>query len=120
MGAAHGKCFLMVAPFAQEEEAERLREEEERRKAEEAERKKAEKKERRAEMKRQGLLLTGKAKKEAERLAAMREQFLKQTGAELVDGAGKTNITFTSLCMLRRPMQTINPVLRSCSVLCEL
>eukprot|EP00884_Botryococcus_braunii_P012838 jgi/Botrbrau1/21555/Bobra.174_2s0055.2 len=70
----------------QEEEAERLREEEEQRKAEETERKKAEKRERRAEMKRQGLILTGKAKKEAERLAAMREQFLRQTGTELVDG----------------------------------
>lgn len=33
-------------------------------------------------MKRQGLILTGKAKKEAERLAAMREQILKNTAAE--------------------------------------
>ncbi len=66
----------------QEEEADRIREEEERRKAEEAERKKAEKREKKAELKRQGLILTGKAKKEAERLAAMREQILKNASAD--------------------------------------
>lgn len=103
--------FLMVFAFAQEEEGERLREEEERRKAEEAERKKAEKKERRAEMKRQGLLLTGKAKKEAERLAAMREQFLKQTGAELGDGPGKIHLSLAVLSVLRRPTHQSNSLL---------
>ncbi|KAK9798489.1 hypothetical protein WJX73_000508 [Symbiochloris irregularis] len=66
----------------EEEEARRL-EEEEKRKVEEAERRKVERKERRAEMKRQGLILTGKAKKEAERLAAFREQLLANQGGDL-------------------------------------
>ena len=38
---------------------------------------------RRAEMKKQGLLLTGKAKKEADRLAAVRETLLKNAGSGL-------------------------------------
>lgn len=63
----------------QEEEALRQAEEEERRRLEETEQRKAERKERRAEMKRQGLILTGKAKKEAERLAAFREQLMAQS-----------------------------------------
>lgn len=65
-----------ASPAEQEEEAARRQEEEEARKLEEAERRKQERKDRRAEMKRQGLILTGKAKKEAERLAAFREQLL--------------------------------------------
>jgi hypothetical protein len=69
---------------AQEEEEVRRQEEEERRKAEEAERRKQERAERRAQLKREGKLLTGKAKKEAERLAAMREQLLKKAGLEPV------------------------------------
>ena len=71
----------------QEEEEERIREEEERQKKEDTERRKAERLERRAQLKREGKLLTGKAKKEAERLAAVREQFLKQAGIE--DPTGK-------------------------------
>ncbi|DBA78850.1 TPA: hypothetical protein ACH3X1_008737 [Trebouxia sp. C0004] len=65
-----------------EEEEERQREEDERQKKEDTERRKAERLERRAQLKREGKLLTGKAKKEAERLAAVREQFLKQSGME--------------------------------------
>ncbi|KAL3150312.1 hypothetical protein ABBQ32_000160 [Trebouxia sp. C0010 RCD-2024] len=65
-----------------EEEEERQREEEERLKKEGSERRKAERLERRAQLKREGKLLTGKAKKEAERLAAVREQFLKQAGID--------------------------------------
>ena len=52
-------------------------EEEAKRAEEEAAARKEAKRERRAELKRQGLLLTGKAKQEAQRLAAMREQILK-------------------------------------------
>ncbi|KAL0036218.1 hypothetical protein WJX79_008552 [Trebouxia sp. C0005] len=65
-----------------EEEEERQREEDERQKKEDTERRKAERLERRAQLKREGKLLTGKAKKEAERLAAVREQFLKQSGMD--------------------------------------
>lgn len=61
-------------------------EEEERKKKEDTERRKAERLERRAQLKREGKLLTGKAKKEAERLAAVREQFLKQAGMEAPPG----------------------------------
>ncbi len=75
----------------QEEEAARLAEEEDARKKEEAERRKVEKAARRAELKKAGLLLTGKAKKEAERLAAMREQLLKSAGLE---SAGEFPPTF--------------------------
>ena len=64
----------------QEEEAERKAAEEEARKQAEAERRKVDRAERRAQLKKEGKLLTGKAKKEAERLAAVREQFLKQAG----------------------------------------
>ena len=71
-------CRCSPCRHVQEEEEVRLREEEDARKLEEAERRKSERKERRAEMKRQGLILTGKAKKEAERLAAFREQLLAQ------------------------------------------
>lgn len=70
----------------QEEEEERQREEEERLKKEGSERRKAERLERRAQLKREGKLLTGKAKKEAERLAAVREQFLKQAGLDAPGG----------------------------------
>lgn len=66
----------------QEEQEEKRREEEERKKKEDTERRKVERLERRAQLKREGKLLTGKAKKEAERLAAVREQFLKQAGLE--------------------------------------
>ena len=65
---------------AEEAEIARL-EAEEARKAADAEARRQRQKERRAELKKQGLLLTGKAKKEAERLAAVREQFLKSSGA---------------------------------------
>lgn len=70
----------------QEEEDERQREEDERQKKEDTERRKAERLERRAQLKREGKLLTGKAKKEAERLAAVREQFLKQAGMDAPTG----------------------------------
>jgi translation initiation factor 5B len=65
-----------------EEEEERLRLEEEERKKEEAERRKAEKAAKREQLRREGKLLTGKAKAEAERLARMREQFLRQAGID--------------------------------------
>ena len=65
------------AGWAQEAEEARHLEEEAQRAEEEAARRKEAKRERRAELKRQGLLLTGKAKQEAQRLAAMREQILK-------------------------------------------
>lgn len=67
----------------QEEEAARIAEEEEARMAVEKEQRKAERAARRAEAKRQGLLLTGKAKKEAERLAALREQLLRNSGVDV-------------------------------------
>lgn len=71
-----------MAGMLQEEEAERKAAEEEARKQAEAERRKVERAERRAQLKKEGKLLTGKAKKEAERLAAVREQFLKQAGLD--------------------------------------
>ena len=86
---------------SQEEEAARLAAEEEARKAEEAERRKADRLARRAEAKRQGLILTGKAKREAERLAAMREQILKNAA---VDGAAANGAHYRlslPCCMLR-------------------
>ena len=67
----------------QEEEAARIAEEEEARLAVEKEQRKADRAARRAEAKRQGLLLTGKAKKEAERLAAIREQLLRDSGVDV-------------------------------------
>jgi 5'-3' exonuclease len=82
----------------QEEETARLAAEEEARKKEEAERRKAEKLARRTEMKRQGLLLTGKAKREAERLAAIREQLLKSAEVN-AEGA----VQQVSLDTLQRP-----------------
>jgi hypothetical protein len=61
------------------EEAELAREEEEeRRKAEERERKRAAAKAKKEQLKKEGKLLTGKAKAEAERLAALRAQLLAQ------------------------------------------
>lgn len=72
--------------MVQEEEEEQQREEEERHKKEGSEKRKAERLERRAQLKREGKLLTGKAKKEAERLAAVREQFLKQAGMDAPGG----------------------------------
>lgn len=69
-----------------QEEEEALRAEEEaKRKEEEKQRRKEERLKNRAELKRQGLLLTGKAKQEALRLEAMREQILKNAGADLSD-----------------------------------
>ena len=65
-----------------EEEEERRRIEEEERKKVDAERRKAEKAARREQLKREGKLLTGKAKAEAERLARAREQLLKQAGID--------------------------------------
>ena len=76
--------------MSQEEQEEARREEEERKKKEDTERRKAERLERRAQLKREGKLLTGKAKKEAERLAAVREQFLKQAGVEAPSGEQRT------------------------------
>ena len=71
----------------QEEEDARLAEEEAVRKEEERKRRKEEKSKQRAELKRQGLLKTGREKQEAERLAAMREQFLRNNpGVELPPG----------------------------------
>jgi hypothetical protein len=61
----------------QEEEAAVKAEEEAKRKEEDKKRKKEEKAKERAELKRKGLLLSGKEKVEAERLAAIREQLLK-------------------------------------------
>ena len=61
----------------QEEEAALKAEDEAKRKEEERKRKKEEKAKERAELKRKGLLLTGKEKAEAERLAAIREQLLR-------------------------------------------
>lgn len=64
-----------------------MAEEEAKRKEEEKQRRKEEKAKNRAELKRQGLLLTGKEKQEAERLAQMREQFLKNNpGLEFPSG----------------------------------
>ena len=82
----------------QEEEEERQREEDERQKKEDTERRKAERLERRAQLKREGKLLTGKAKKEAERLAAVREQFLKQSGMEAPAGAPCVPILRPTFC----------------------
>lgn len=53
------------------------------RRAEEKQRRKEEKAKQRAELKRQGLLKTGREKQEAERLAAMREQILKNADIDL-------------------------------------
>ncbi len=80
------QLIVLSCHCAQEEEEERQREEDERQKKEDTERRKAERLERRAQLKREGKLLTGKAKKEAERLAAVREQFLKQSGMETPAG----------------------------------
>eukprot|EP00208_Stichococcus_sp_RCC1054_P001979 CAMPEP_0206140654 /NCGR_PEP_ID=MMETSP1473-20131121/10223_1 /ASSEMBLY_ACC=CAM_ASM_001109 /TAXON_ID=1461547 /ORGANISM="Stichococcus sp, Strain RCC1054" /LENGTH=1691 /DNA_ID=CAMNT_0053534881 /DNA_START=139 /DNA_END=5214 /DNA_ORIENTATION=- len=89
-----------------EEEAARIAEEERKRQeeeAEQAEKEAAEKKEaadkvrrearaeHRAQLKREGKLLTGKAKKEADRLAAMREQLLAKADISL-DGDKETAI----------------------------
>ncbi len=82
----HGHQSQLSCRCEQEEEEERQREEDERQKKEATERRKAERLERRAQLKREGKLLTGKAKKEAERLAAIREQFLKQSGMEAPAG----------------------------------
>ena len=73
-----------------------MRQEEEERKAAEAEARKQRQRERRADLKKQGLLLTGKAKREAERLAAMREQLLRNAGLD-ADAGGKVTIE-CSLC----------------------
>lgn len=66
----------------QEEETARAAEEAEKTKAEEAEKRRQERLERRADMKKKGLLLTGKQKAEAQRLAAVREQLLAQAGLD--------------------------------------
>jgi len=69
-----------AARVEEEEEAARIAEEE--RKKEEAARRKADKEARREQLKKEGKLLTGKAKAEAERLAKAREQLLKQAGLD--------------------------------------
>ena len=81
----HYAAILTLGEVQEEEEA-RRQEEEKRKKKEDTERRKAERLERRAQLKREGKLLTGKAKKEAERLAAVREQFLKQAGVDAPPG----------------------------------
>ena len=96
---------MLTSPAVlQEEEEERRREEEDRQKQEDTERRKAERLERRAQLKREGKLLTGKAKKEAERLAAVREQFLKQAGIE--DPTGKPSAV---LCCCDHFLQPLFP-----------
>ncbi len=72
----------MINAGVQEEEAARAAEEAEKIKAEEAEKRRQERLERRAELKKKGLLLTGKQKVEAQRLAAMREQLMAQAGLD--------------------------------------
>ena len=67
----------------QEEESARKAAEEEARLAVEREQRKADRAARRAEAKRQGLLLTGKAKRDAERLAVQREQLLRNAGVDI-------------------------------------
>jgi len=62
---------------SQEEEAAVKAETDAKRKEEDKKRKKEEKAKERAELKRKGLLLSGKEKAEQERLAAIREQLLK-------------------------------------------
>jgi translation initiation factor 5B len=78
-----------------EEEEERLREEEETRKKEEAEKRKADKAARREQLKKEGKLLTGKAKAEAERLARVREQLLRQAGIDPTEIAPKKKPVYT-------------------------
>ena len=65
-----------------EEEEERLAEEAAAKKAADAERRKADKLARREQLKKEGKLLTGKAKAEAERLVRVREQLLRQAGMD--------------------------------------
>ena len=82
-----------IRACVQEEEAARKAEEEEAQLAAEREQRKADRAARRAEAKRQGLLLTGKAKKEAERLAALREQLLAKAGVEIASApSGEVNL----------------------------
>ena len=78
-----------------EEEEERLREEEETRKKEEAEKRKADKAARREQLKKEGKLLTGKAKAEAERLARVREQLLRQAGIDPTEVVPKKKPVYT-------------------------
>ena len=66
----------------QEEAAALAAEEAEKMKAEEAEKRRQERLERRADLKKKGLLLTGKQKAEAQRLAVVREQLLAQAGLD--------------------------------------
>lgn len=63
----------------------------------------------RAEAKRQGLLLTGKAKKEADRLAAVREAMLKNAGAAPVG-------VMVYVCPARLPRGTTRAAGRSCLI----
>lgn len=84
-------------------------EEEAQRADEEAARRKEAKRERRAELKRQGLLLTGKAKQEAQRLAAMREQILKN--AALAPDAPAPGAGAVAAGILRLPLRCANMLL---------
>lgn len=108
MGALARSLLWAAAPAdacGREQEAEEARrlEEEAKRAEEEAARRKEAKRERRAELKRQGLLLTGKAKQEAQRLAAMREQILKN--AALAPDAPAPGMGAVAASMCRLPLR---------------
>ncbi len=77
-----------AARIAAEEAAFAAADAEASRKAADADARKQRQKERRAELKKQGLLLTGKAKAEAARLAALREQLLREGGVPEPDEDG--------------------------------
>ena len=76
-------CFFRGEALPQEEESARKAAEEEARLAAGMEQRKADRAARRAEARRQGLLLTGKAKRDAERLAVQREQLLRNSGVDI-------------------------------------
>ena len=86
----------------QEEGAARKAAEEEERLAAEREQRKAERAARRAEAKRQGLLLTGKAKKEAERLAMLREQLLRNSGVDVAGASPSRGTSPSASVRLRK------------------
>ncbi|KFM24316.1 Eukaryotic translation initiation factor 5B [Auxenochlorella protothecoides] len=106
--AAEEAARLAEEQRLREEEEERAAEEAERQKAEAAERRKAEKLARREQLKKEGKLLTGKAKAEAERLARVREQFLKQAGIDVDAGAPKKKPVYTNR-KRTQPRKQVNP-----------
>jgi hypothetical protein len=95
----------------QEDEAARKAAEEEERLAAEREQRKAERAARRADAKRQGLLLTGKAKKEAERLTMLREQLLRNSGVALA-GASPSRATFSPAQVLLTTLHVMTSACR--------